>query len=81
MSWTSNGQGQPWHRIHKPSPPLAIKALDPKVLEGWMTSLIKRNLEDVGDMYYWEGSQVRTDMLQALCSMYDALRNDKHVSD
>ena len=63
-----------------PSPPLAIKGLKKDELAAWISRLIANDLEDVGDMYWWEGQQMRTDLVKLLCTFYDNLRGQESVS-
>ncbi|KAL1304757.1 hypothetical protein AAFC00_003694 [Neodothiora populina] len=74
ISWNIGGHGDTWRRTYSLSPPLALRSLDQEYLNVWMDHLIEHNLEDVQDMYYWEGHQMRTQVLILLCSLYDGLR-------
>lgn len=74
ISWHINERGDHWRRKVTPSPPLAIKSLGPDALSSWMSSLLEQNLEDVSDMYFWEGYQLRTEIIKVLCQLYDSLR-------
>lgn len=80
ISWTINDHGETPRRTFKPSPPLAIKKIDTDALQIWVNSLIDNNLEDIGDMYWWEGHRMRTEIIGLICSFYDNLRNDDTVS-
>lgn len=79
LNWTTAGQGAPWKRTLTRSPPLAIKNLDVDLLSSWMDQLIDNNLEDVGEIYFWEGHQLRTQLVKSLCSLYESLRSDFSV--
>ncbi|KAF1355096.1 hypothetical protein BDV97DRAFT_344706 [Delphinella strobiligena] len=76
LNWITAGQGGPWKRAVTLSPPLAIKDLDVDLLNSWMDQLIDDSLEDVGEIYYWEGHQLRTQLVKSLCSLYESLRAD-----
>lgn len=78
MSWNeqqSRRRDDSWQRVEAPSAPLAIKHLDVGAFETWMESLIEQSLEDIGDMYFWEGHQLRTEILKIICQLYNSLQS------
>lgn len=84
LTWNNNSRyivesqegDKGWQRAYTLSAPLALRHLDMEGLKTWMECMIEQSLEDIGDMYYWEGHQLRTEIITSLCQLYGSLRSD-----